>query len=1131
MSIRQIIFPFLTASIVVFLAIGAAAQSLVSGEVTGIVSDPSSAVIPKAMVTLKNNGTGQTQTTETNQTGVYRFSLVSPGQYTVTVNASGFQNAERNVIVAVGQSTSMNMKLEVGSTSSQTVEVTAEAGVVQTENGDVSTTFSPEQVQLVPNPGNDLSYIVQTAPGAVMNTQAGFGNSSMFGLPATSNLFTVNGMNENDPFLNLNNSGATNLLLGQNDVQEATVVNNGYSTQYGGLAGANVNYVTKSGTNTFHGNANYFWNGRTMNANNWFNNLNGVKRPFDNVNQWSAALGGPIIHDKTFFFVDYEGLRVLLPTNIQVNIPSPQFETATLANIGATQPAELPFYQQMFSIYNNAPGVSGAQNTLSAGGCDGTITLAGGAPCALQFRSTAGNFTHEWLLTARVDQNLGAHDRAYIHFRTDHGLQATYTDPLNSVFNAQSDQPQYEGQLNWTHITGSNAVNQFILAGSWYSAIFKPANLAAATALMPYRLRFAGGSFYDLGHDLNDWPQGRNVTQYQIIDDFSKVYGAHNLKVGVNFRRNDITDYSPGLFTTGEVIGEEQSSFFSGTAGLFTQAFNARSTQPVALYGLGLYAQDEWAIKPNLKLTFGLRAEHDSNPVCQTDCFARLDSNFEGISHDVSQPYNQAIRTGLHQALPSYTKIAWEPRLGFAWTPRGAGTNTVVRGGIGIFHDVFPATSADSFLNNPPLYNQFFVGPGSLAPGTLGNIQSQASGANSAFVTGFTNGGTLNSISLASPFFVPPSIFSSARSIHAPQFQEWNLELQQGIGDKTSISVNYVGNHQIYGPIQNGGLNSYCNVAPIIPINATVPASATCASDLMNTTGLVGLPLAPADPRFGTVTEVSSSNLANYNGVTLSIRRSFSSLQVQANYTFSHALDMISNGGFLPFNFATNENTANPQDPFNFRRYNYGNADYDVRHDASLNYVWTTPKEKGWIGVVGNWTVSGTLFWRTGLPITVYDDNATSTLSGFNYAVTNGDPFFGNYLGSGPVVCTRAALSTPCLNPGIQFTGLDVPSGTPVTAFGNQRRNQVWGPHYFDTDLAVMKNFHIPINETSTFGVGLQFFNILNHPNFDQPDANVSSPTFGTMINTVSVPTSILGSFLGGDASPRLIQIKGTLSF
>ena len=434
-------------------------------------------------------------------------------------------------------------------------------------------------------------------------------------------------------------------------------------------------------------------------------------------------------------------------------------------------------------------------------------------------------------------------------------------------------------------------------------------------------------------------------------------------------------------------------------------------------------------------------------------------------------------------------------------------------------------------MNNPPLYNQFFVGPGSLAPGALGNIQNVASGANSAFVTGFANGGTLNSISLASPFFVPPIIFSSARSIHAPQFQEWNLEVQQGIGDKTTVSVNYVGNHQIYGPIQNGGLNSYCNVSTIEPPNPAVPDPATCASDLLNTTGLAGLPLAPADPRFGTVTEVSSSNLANYNGVTLSVTRHFSSLQMQANYTFSHALDMISNGGFLPFNFATNENSSNPQDPFNVRRYNYGNADYDVRQNASLNYVWTTPKKKGWIGAVSSWTVSGTLFWRTGLPITPYDDNATSTLGSFNYAVTNGDPFFGNYLGSGPVVCTRAALTTPCLNPGNQFTGLDVPSGTPVTAFGNQRRNQVWGPHYFDTDLAVMKNFHIPINETSTLGVGFQFFNILNHPNFDQPDANVSSPTFGRIINTVSVPTSILGSFLGGDASPRLIQVKGTLTF
>jgi hypothetical protein len=766
----------------------------------------------------------------------------------------------------------------------------------------------------------------------------------------------------------------------------------------------------------------------------------------------------------------------------------------------------------MFSLYNSAPGATTA-GPLPGGdlGCDGTLTtFPANTPCAVAFRSTAGNFTHEWLLTARVDQNIGNNDRAYIHFRTDHGVQATYTDPINKVFNAQSAQPQYEGQLNETHTFSNNAVNQFILSGSWYSAIFKPASLSAATALMPFRLRFSGGSFYDLGRDLNDWPQGRNVTQYQIIDDYSKVFGNHNVKVGVNFRRNDITDYSPGLFTTAEVFGEDQASFFNGLGGLFIQSFNQRSTQPIALYSLGVYAQDEWAVRPSFKLTLGLRAEHDSNPVCQANCFARLASNWFNVSHDPNQPYNQAIRTGLHSALPSYTGIGWEPRLGFAWTPRGSGTNTVVRGGIGIFHDFFPATVADSFLNNPPIYNQFFVGPGFLAPGLAGDIQDQAASANAAFVTGFSSGGTLASISAATPFFFPPSFFSSARSVRAPQYQEWNLELQQGIGEKTSISVNYVGNHQIYGAIQNGGVNAFCDVTCLTSLGAT----ASRFSDL---------PTAQPDLRFGTVTEISSSNVGNYNGVTVSLRRRFSSLQFQANYTYSHALDLISNAGFLPFNFGTNESSLNPQDPFNFRRYNYGNADYDVRHYASMNYVWTTPKQKGWVGALASWTVAGTVFTRSGLPVTVYDDNATSTLSSFNLGVSAGDPVFANQLTSGPVVCTRNALTNPCLTAS-QFSPA-------VDGWGNQRKNQVWGPHFFDMDLTVMKNFHLPISESSNLGIGLQFFNLLNHPNFDQPDANISSPTFGTIINTVSVPTSILGSFLGGDASPRLIQVKGTLTF
>src|SRR5579859_5733395 len=297
MSNRYLLLCAFTCLLVALSTRVAVAQSLTSGDIAGIVTDPSGAAISNAQVSLKNNATGATQTHTTNDQGAYRFSLLSPGAYAISVSASNFKVSQQAASVAVGQTTTLNIQVQLAS-ATQTVEVTGSGDVVQTDNADLTTSFSAQQIAEVPNPGNDLSYIVQTSPGAVMNTQGGYGNSATFGLPATSNLFTVDGMDENDPFLNLNNSGATNLLLGQNDIDQATVVNNGYSGQYGGLAGANVNYITKSGSDKFHGNAIYWWNGRTMNANNYFLNRGGLPRSFDNVNEWAASLGGPIRKDK-----------------------------------------------------------------------------------------------------------------------------------------------------------------------------------------------------------------------------------------------------------------------------------------------------------------------------------------------------------------------------------------------------------------------------------------------------------------------------------------------------------------------------------------------------------------------------------------------------------------------------------------------------------------------------------------------------------------------------------------------------------------------------------------------------------------------------------------------------------------
>ena len=1126
------------------------AQSLTSGGIAGTVLDPSGAAVPNAAVTLTNTDTGGKQTAKTNNTGAYRFDLLGPGNYSVEISAAGFETIQEKVVVSIGQASTVDVKLTVASGNPTVVEVNGGANVVQTENANVSTNITPETIADMPNPGNDLTYFAQTAPGATMNTQAGYGNSATFGISGTSNLFTVDGMNENDPFLNLNNSGATNLMLGSNDVREATIVNNGYSGEYGELAGMNVNYVTKSGSNSFHGNAEYFWNGSTLNANDWFNDHTtpATPRPFDNANQWAASIGGPIVKNKTFFFLDTEGLRLLIPTVGPVNVPSPAFEASTLANLAAVgNTAEVPFYTQLFGVYNDASGYSRAANVLPAGGCDGGIALAGGAPCALQFQSSLDNLTDEWLLTARVDQNFGSEDRAFIHFRTDHGLQATYTDPLSPLLNARSRQPQYEGQLQETHTVGANGINQFIVSGSWYSAIFSTANLPASQALVPYDLDFLGGELQSPGSatgstEYSSWPQGRNVTQYQISDDYSWLEGKHNLKVGVNFRRNDITDYTPGGFQATVPLAEfsDLSSFYNGTATSYVQAFATRPTEPIALYALGFYAQDDWSVMPNLKLTLALRAEHNSNPVCQTNCFARLSNSFDSISHDPTQPYNQAILTGLNQAFPNYQNINWEPRFGFAWQPFGDG-KTVFRGGIGIFADIFPATVASNFDTNSPLKNTF-VAPGvvtnpatgaitytPLAPGVPGDLQATATGANSAFTTGFASGLNIAQIE-AGPggaLFTPPTIFNSVRNIHYPEYQEWNFEVQQPIGSRMALTINYVGNHGSYLALVNPESNAYCNATPV----TYDPASSTPCLGALGASAFTGLPTAQLDSRFSTVSEASNPGVSNYSGMSVTFTRHMSNnLSVQASYTWSHALDDISNGGFLPFNDDTNVSVLSPQDPFNLKTYNYGNADYDTRHQFNASYVYNTPNLRGLWGALLDWTVAGTFFVRSGLPFTVIDSATTGVLGSYNYGPSpTGFPvaLFADS-SVGPITCGSGAATTPCLTPA-EFTSSVVPGG--VATFGNQRRNQVYGPGFFDTDLTLLKTIPIPHWEGAKLQVGAQAFNVLNHPNFDQPIGDIANPQFGSIVRTVATPTSIFGSFLGADASPRSLQIRAQLQF
>ena len=1039
-------------------------------------------------------------------TGDFRFDFVAPGQYTLTIEASGFSTIQRPLTVRVGQATPEDIQLALGAQSTS-ISVSANSNTLDTDDGNVSTVFSEKQIQSDPNPGSDLTYVAQTAPGAVMNTQGGGGNFSTFGLPGYSNLFTINGMDYLSTYGDNNKSGATNNSLGANEMQSATVINNGYSGAYGRFAGANVNFVSKSGGNSMHGDALYDWNGRVLNANDFFNkHTTGTPtpRPFDNVNQWAASLGGPLWRNHTFFFVNNEGLRIVLPTSTTAYIPSPAFETATLANLTSVSPQSLPFYRQLFSLYNSAAGASRAvpaSDTSGLGRCGSAALLAAvGSACALQFQASPSALTDEWLLSWRIDHEISAEDQAFLRIQTDDGNQITI-DPLNPLFDGYSPQPEWQGQFNETHTFNDHAVNQFIGAFQWSNIPGGPQNVTAATAAIPAELTLVGNTFTSLGSS-QAVRTGRAITQYQIVDDVSYHIGHHTLKGGENFLRDDLTIRNYGAGTAGTIL-TSVNGFYNGQVDTsFTQTFPTVTEAPFAAYDLGFYGEDDWDIAPVFNITAAFRVERDADITCRTNCYARLTAPFTQTLHDATIPYEQAISSGLSSEFYGLTAFSLQPRLGLALKLR---PGTVLRGGIGNFTDSFPQSIITNLSSNPPRVNSFLV-TGSLAPQAPGNVFTNASRVNQTYLSGFAQGATLSQLRALDPTFAPPAYFGTEAFTKLPTYLEYNLELEQSLGKAAVLTINYVGNHGIHQAFQNKGLNAFAFA------------------------GFSGLPATAPDSRFGTVTVLQTNATSRYDGVIVGVQHNFShSFQAAVNYTWSHAQDTVSNNGFSAADDDTDPSITTPQNPYD-PHANYGNSDYDTRSNITANYVWTPSFGSvlpGFVprGVSAGWTISGTVFARSGLPFTVIDSASTAKLSGTN---NYGGELFANYTGQGASGCGRSAVnaSTPCLS-SAQFSA----AGS-LTTFGDQQRNTFRGPDFVTTDLTILKA--LPLERFAggrSVSLGASFYNILNHANFDMPINDVNNSQFGVITRTVSPPTSILGSGLGGDSSPRQIQLTARVYF
>ena len=1104
-------------------------QTRTTGDLSGSVTDPAGAVVPDAAITLTHQGTGAVQTATTDSAGFYRFALLPPGEYSATASKAGFQTVKKTVQVSVGSSLVTNFQLPISS-SRELVEVVGISTGIETEDASLNTNFSAKQVELQPNPGNDLTAVALTTPGAVMNTAGDSlrgGNFEVYGLPATSNLFTVDGASMNDPYFNINNSGAANMALGLNDIQESTVVANAYSGSYGGVAGANVSYVSKSGTNSFHGNAIYWWNGDALNANEYFRNSQGLPRLFANANQFAASVGGPIKKNKAFFFFDLEGIYLAVPSPSPVNLPTVPFENAVIANLNNNGLSDsVPFYQQAFTLYN---GVSqkGAQQIFN-GGCSDVTTLNGTSfgssnPCAVLVQAGPLGHTHDLVYIGRYDQNFGSKDSMFVRVVHEHGRQDTYVDPISPNFDVTSDQPQWQSQLQAIHVFNPAKVNVFNASLLWYSAFFNMKDPVAAIQSFPGAFIFGDGSLAMLNPGNWEVPQGRATTQYQFTDDFSWTHGRHNLRLGANFRRADVSDRT-FLYVTPLILDASLGDFVEGggvtTGDEIVQNFPSRTEVPVALYQLGFYGADDLRVTNKFTLTLSLRFDHFSNPVCQIGCFQHLSAPFYQLN--TSAPVNQAIVSS-HSAFPSVSGLVPQPKIGFAWTPFDRRRKTAIRGGAGIFADSLPTGAIDSFMQNPPLDPGFVNAFGPISPAQptspftgLPNLWAASLGAYAQYQAGYAGGGA-----------VPPLNFYNATSVKAPRYYEWSLEVQQELGWNSALSVKYVGNHGSHEEISNSALNAF---------NASLfPAQ------------FGDLPFSPQDSRFGVVSEQQNVANSNYHGLVIDAKHDFSGgLHFEAGYIWSHALDEISNNSLSPFGQNTIGVYADviyPQDPYNIHKYNYGNADYDIQHSFTMNYVWSNGfrhlTSRGPNVLMKGWSFSGTILRHSGLPFTVISENSTSALeatvnplTGQTTAAYYGLPGFGTQYVfadvTGPTShsCSGRAANplTPCLSAS-NFAD-------PTTNWGQQRRNQFRGPGYFDSDFAVEKAFGLFNREDKQFSIGARFFNLFNHPDFYYPVMNLDNTgLFGRIIQTASSPTSIYGTGLGANSSPRLIQLQAKIVF
>jgi outer membrane receptor protein involved in Fe transport len=1038
---------FLFAALILIFTFSATAQTFNNGTIIGTVTDPSGAAVPDAIVRVTRDNPPLRRETRTDTAGNFRIPLVPPGDYQMEFEKAGFQKVQIAAVnLSAAQQLRVDAQLPVG-TVGETMKVEASSAQVDTASANIGSTIYGKQVQELALNTRSFTQLMTLQPG-VSSTQAqqpGFGSNtsvpfSFNGGQRSANNWTLDGGRNIDPF-NGNNLAMVNL----DAIAEVRIERNAYSSEYGRNGGAQLNVVTKSGTNDFHGTLFEFFRNDKLDARNFFS----TERPKNRYNNFGGTLGGPIKKDKLFFFVSHEYRRIwqstgtrtsIVPTDAQINgdfsgtrdiidpLTGEQFPDNRIPADRLDRNA-----QALLRTYYQRPNFQ-----------QGALNFSSSEPDGTNYRSALGRL--DW----KVKDTFTLFARYNIDSTRLISPYGLFSDnPMPYVTDSEQSHIIRGANVSATWVINSNMVNQ--ITGALYGQ-----SLAISTSPNASRSRdpefqvpsvfnsqtvsagFIPAINMSQGYAEIEitWPQYITGYSVELIDNFSWTRGRHTIKFGgsidkENKASNPSTPNNNGTFTfNGQTTGDALADLLIGSAFQYTEnsdfVFGTTRWENWALY-----VQDQWRATNRLTLDFGIRYEIYEPEKADDGLLSYFDpARFDPTKAPDVMPGNGQIVTGTQNygngivvvgspgapfgkaAINSvYNTIA--PRGGFALA-LDKENDTVIRGGFGIFHDRWSQLVANSRNNFP--FNQ--------------NA--------SIFDTSFSNPGQ------GERRFFPIGISNNASPWNIPYYMKWSLGIQRALPGQILLDSNYVGSRGI-ALVRSRDINQ-------------PRASADVAAGRRNVNA--------ARPYLGfaAISTNETSGQSNYHSLQLSASRRFvRGLALQASYTFSRSID----------------NVTTPRNSYADSRMERALSDFDRTHVLVLSYVYEFPQFRGSSGLLkhllGGWQISGISRFESGTPssITIPGDMAGVGTSGQRPNVT------------GPIKLEKTQLRW--------FSGsFSLPAqGT----FGSLGRNVVRGPGINNWDVSFSKRMAIRENISLQFRA--EFFNLFNHTQWNEVSASLGSANFG----------------------------------